>query len=291
MAPPLVGSMSQFFSPHDMHSTYRYPNLREVQQFKPSTIPHLTPYLGTRSRLSQVWFNRWTLLLALIIVRVFLSTKALDNDIDSAEREALSACTSVERAGSALASMPHYMAPGANELSAKAVEASVRALQQTLLLVISAIREIVIFYINTLVGTYVCLITFAISGSIGLVLDATAEIGTFLNDTLKTITGSITNEMGGFTQDLNQVKSKIESLGTTFGLTINLPELKLPSLDKLNKITIPTKFLDKIQEMKDNLPDFKDVKDAAEEVIRFPFNSIQVCTTASIGIFIANLCL
>jgi len=274
-----------------MHSTYRYPNLREVQQFKPSTIPHLTPYLGTRSRLSQVWFNRWTLLLALIIVRVFLSTQALDNDINSAEREALSACTSVERAGSALASMPHYMAPGANELSAKAVEASVRALQQALMLGISIIREIVIFYINMLVGTYVCLITFAISGGIGLVLDATEEIGIFVNDTLKAITGSITNEVGDFTKDFDDVKSKIEGLGNTFGKTITLPELKLPSLDKLNKITIPTKFLDKIQEMKDNLPDFKDVKDAAEEVIRVPFNNIQVCIITSISPFIANLCL
>ncbi|KAF8420072.1 hypothetical protein EV426DRAFT_634188 [Tirmania nivea] len=268
-----------------MHSTYRYPNLREVQQLKPSTIPHLTPYLGTRSRLSQVWFNRWTLLLALIVVRIFLSTQALDNDINSAEREALSACTSVERAGSALASMPHYMAPGANELSAKAIEASVRALQQTLMLVIAVIREIVIFYINMIVGTYVCLITFAISGGIGLALDATEEIGIFLNDTLKTITGSITNEVGSYTKDLDNVKSQVESLGSTFGMNINLPDLKLPSLDKLNKITIPTKFLDKIQEMKDNLPDFKDVRDAAEGVIRAPFNSIQQQVNNTLGVY------
>ncbi|KAF8454549.1 hypothetical protein BGX38DRAFT_1249385 [Terfezia claveryi] len=268
-----------------MHSSYRYPNLREVQQFKPSTIPHLTPYLGTRSRLSQVWFNRWTLLLVLIVVRVFLSTQALDNDINSAEREALSACTSVERAGSALASMPHYMAPGANELSAKAVETSVRALQQALMLGISIIREIVIFYINMLVGTYVCLITFAISGGIGLVLDATEEIGVFINDTLKVITGSITNEVGGFTNDFDQLKEQIENMGNSFGRTITLPELKLPSLDKLNKIAIPTKFLDRIQEMKDNLPDFKDVKDAAENVIRVPFNNIQQQVNNSLSVY------
>lgn len=277
MAPQLVGPVSQFFSSHDMPSTYQYPNLREVRQVKPSTAPHLTPYLGSRSRLSQVWFNRWTILLALIVVRIFLSTQSLDSDINSAEREALSACTSVERAGSAMASMPHYMSQGVNEISAKAVEASVRALQQTLMLAITAIREIVIFVINMLVGTYVCLITFAVSGSVGLVLDATEEIGKFINDTLKSITSGIDKEMGDFTSTLNSAIDKVESVGSFFGAEVKFPDLKLPSLDKLQKIQIPSSFLTKIEDMKDSLPDFKEVKAAAEQVISFPFNLIQVC--------------
>lgn len=285
MARPRAGQVSQYFSPYDMSTTYRYPNLREANQVKPSTVPHLTPYLGSRSRLSQVWFNRWTILLSLIVVRIFLSTKSLSSDIDSAEREALSACTSVERAGTAMASMPHYMSQGVNELSAQAIESSVRALQQTLVLSISAIREIVIFVINMLVGTYICLITFAVNGSIGLALDATEEIATFLNDTLKTITGSINTEATSFTKDLNNIVDKVESLGSSFGLNLKFPTLELPSLDKLNKIQIPTKFLDKIEEMKNNLPDFKDVKDAAEEVIRFPFDSLQRQVNNSLGVY------
>ena len=33
----------------------------------PNTTPYYTPYLGLRARLSQVWINRWTVLLILII--------------------------------------------------------------------------------------------------------------------------------------------------------------------------------------------------------------------------------
>lgn len=279
MAPPLVGPMSQFFTSHDMHSTYQYPNLRQVREIKPSTAPHLTPYLGSRSRLSQVWFNRWTVLLALIIVKIILSTQSLDNDINSAQREALSACTSVERAGSAMASMPHYMSQGVNEITATAIEASVRALHQTLILAISAVREIVIFVINMLVSTYVCLITFAINGSVGLVLNTTEEIGKFLNDTLQAITSSVEDEMKGYTTDLNNVLGKVSSgLGNFFGDQVHLPNLTLPALGKLSQIQIPASFFTNIETMKNNLPDFQEVKKAADDVISFPFNSIQVRT-------------
>ena len=289
MAPPLVGPMSQFFTSHDMHSTYQYPNLRQVREVKPSTAPHLTPYLGSRSRLSQVWFNRWTVLLALIIVKIFLSTQSLDNDINSAQREALSACTSVERAGSAMASMPHYMSQGVNELTATAVEASVRALQQTLTIAVSVVREIVIFVINMLVSTYVCLITFAINGSVGLVLNTTEEIGKFLNDTLQSITSSIEDEMKDYSAKLTDVLGKLsDGIGNFFGEQDKLPELTLPGLDKLSQIQIPASFFTNIETMKDNLPDFQEVKKAADDVLSFPFNSIQVCALIPLSLYSVN---
>ena len=271
--------MSQIFSAHDMHSTYQYPNLNQVRQIKPSTAPHLTPYLGSRSRLSQVWFNRWTLLLALIIVRVFLSTQSLDDDINSAKREALAACTSVERAGSAMASMPHYMAQGVNELTTTAIEASVRALHQTLILAISAVREILIFVIHMMVGTYVCLITFAITGTAGALIDATKEIGESVNNTIADVVGGIEKEIGGFQDALSgAIEEATAKLNELFGGEIDIPELKLPSLDKLKQFQIPTGFDDKLNELKDKLPNFREVREAGESVIRIPFDLLQVCT-------------
>lgn len=87
----------------------------------PSTIPYYTPYLGLRARLSQVWINKWTILLALVLARVLLAVNGLDSDIASAKTEALSACTSVENVGSAMASMPHYLSQGVNEMAADGV--------------------------------------------------------------------------------------------------------------------------------------------------------------------------
>src|SRR5215831_3854077 len=75
----------------------------------------VTPYLGLRARLSQIWINRWTVLLLLVLVRTLIAIANIDNNIDSARRQALSACSGVEAAGSAMASMPHYMSQGVNE--------------------------------------------------------------------------------------------------------------------------------------------------------------------------------
>ena len=275
MAPQMVG---QFFSAHNMDANHQYPDLSEVTRIKPSTAPTLTPYLGLRSRLSQVWFNRWTLLLVLIIVRVYISVSELNSDIDSAEREALSACTAVERSGSAMASMPHYMAQGVNELSAQGIEGGVRALQKVLLMSITAIQEIMVFVINMLVQTYVCLITLAISSSIGVVLDTTEKIGDAVNNTIGSLITEFDNEISGLQDNLDSLIGHIkDTISNFFGGNLEIPTLKLPALDKLKEFHIPTGFDKKLQELRDGIPDFKEVKDAGQEAIRVPFQLIQVC--------------
>ncbi|CRK20811.1 hypothetical protein BN1723_012162 [Verticillium longisporum] len=46
--------------------------LRKTQMARADTAPTFTPYLSLRSRLSQIWINRWTILLLLVLVRVLL---------------------------------------------------------------------------------------------------------------------------------------------------------------------------------------------------------------------------
>jgi hypothetical protein len=89
------------------------------------------PYLGLPARLSQVWLNRWTLLLVLIFVQLVSTAISLKSDLANAKKEALAACTALERTGSVLASLPHFMSQGMNELTVKGMEASVRALGTT----------------------------------------------------------------------------------------------------------------------------------------------------------------
>jgi|SRR5579859_1179933 hypothetical protein len=89
------------------------------------------PYLGLPARLSQVWLNRWTALLALVFFQLLSVSISLKNDLDGAKREALAACTSLEKTSSFLASLPHYMAGGLNAMTTKGIEASVSALGTT----------------------------------------------------------------------------------------------------------------------------------------------------------------
>jgi hypothetical protein len=89
------------------------------------------PYLGLPARLSQIWLNRWSFLLVLISVQLISTAISLKTDLANAKQQALVACTALERTGSVLASLPHYMSQGMNELTAKGMEASVDALGTT----------------------------------------------------------------------------------------------------------------------------------------------------------------
>src|SRR6059058_5303004 len=94
-------------------------------QDPPRSLPHIapsiTPYLGLRARLSQIWFNRWTILLLLVLIRTLIAIASIDSNLASTRVEALSACSEVESMGSTMASMPHYMSQGVNELAASGV--------------------------------------------------------------------------------------------------------------------------------------------------------------------------
>lgn len=94
------------------------------------------PYLGLPARLSQIWLNRWTLLLALIFFQLLFTAKLLKADLESAKREALAACVALEDTSSVFASLPHYMALGMNTMTTKGIEASISALATTYKLII-----------------------------------------------------------------------------------------------------------------------------------------------------------
>lgn len=278
MAGFIPGSMPQRFD-GDVNYLAEVPSYEDATNPKrrmPSTSPDLTPYLGLQARLSQVWFNRWTVLLILVLVRLMLATRSLDGDMDSARREALSACTSVESMGSAMASMPNYMAAGVNEIAAKSIETGVRALEKTLLLMMTGVQEIVVFIINLITSTYVCLITLAIQGSLGAVLDASKKIADFINGTLDKIFDDVGSEVNKFESNLNGVSDILNKMPAFFGSDIKIPKLNLPSLDGLKNINIPSEFDATLQDIKDHIPTFDEVKKAADDAIRLPFQAITV---------------
>ncbi|KAK6535353.1 plasma membrane fusion protein prm1 [Orbilia ellipsospora] len=270
------------YQPRD--EPFPYPNLppslvpRQRDEPPPAShtvLPYHTPYLGLRARLSQVWFNRWTVLLMLIVVKMILLVSSMNKDLDSAQVQALSACTGVESMGSAIASMPHYMASGVNEAAAKGIEAAVHGLHTALTLGITVVEAIVIFAINVLVQTYVCLLTFAIRSSLGTVLNAASDITEFVNKTLTDIVGDIQNDEKTFQDALNKFTSGLNSIGNFFGGDTSIPQLTLPSLAKLSNIQIPDTVAEGLQTLNKSIPTFDQVETMYQSALSFPFNLIQ----------------
>ncbi|KAM3065292.1 plasma membrane fusion protein prm1 [Clarireedia jacksonii] len=256
----------------------------------PNTAPYYTPYLGLRARLSQTWINRWTILLLLIIVRLLLSLADINSDIAQAKAEALSACTSVETVGSAMASMPHYMSSGVNHLVASGITSSVHALMEMLLLSVTAVEEIALFVIHMMTSTYTCLITLAISGSLQAAIEMIEKVGDFLNKTIPTITSGMASELKTFQDGLNTFLKAINIGGIVSGGSKTPPTIDLSSaITKLNNIQIdPTTMDAELTSLNNSLPTFDQVQNFTDNIIRFPFEEVKILINQSISTYTMN---
>ncbi|KAJ5544988.1 hypothetical protein N7535_006624 [Penicillium sp. DV-2018c] len=245
----------------------------------------LTPYLGLRARLSQVWINRWTILLLLVLVRLLIAIADLQSNMGSAKREALSACTSVESMGSAMASMPFYLSKGTNELVASSVDEAVNALKSVLLMTITGVGEILWFVINMLYSTYACLITMAVRGTVGAGIELVKEATEWINKTLKNISGDIESTVNKYEDELNSFLESINKVASLFSddpSPINLDS----SISALEHLSLPSSVNKTIEKL-DNvvLPNFKEIQNYTKTLFQTPFNEVKDMINDTLGTY------
>ncbi|KAF2090037.1 putative pheromone-regulated multispanning membrane protein Prm1 [Saccharata proteae CBS 121410] len=250
--------------------------------------PYLTPYLGLRARLSQIWINRWTVLLLLVLVRVLIATADLKSNMDSARTEALSACTSVETAGSVMASMPHYMSQGVNELTAAGIENAVDGLVSMLKLTITGVEEIVLFYINMMTSTYVCLLTAAVGGALHVSIEVVEDVTSALNKTLDSIGDDISSVADDFQDEVNKLIDGINSIPEIFGGK-GMDKLNLTKqIDELKNLQLPSGLDEGLDKLNNSIPTFDEVHNLTNAAIRFPFEEVKTLISDHIGNFSVN---
>jgi len=249
----------------------------------PNQAPYLTPYLGLRARLSQIWINRWTVLLLLVLVRTLFAIASLDTNLASARREALSACTSVENVGSALASMPHYMSQGVNQMTADGITKAVSGLMDMVTLSVTGVEEIVVFVIGMMTNTYLCLITLAVDGSLEYSIDLISNANQAINTTLQGIVGDINTEVSTLTSELLSFVSGVNTV------TGNKPNIDFSSIiDKIDNVSVPSSLNSDLQTLNNSLPTFADVKNATENLIRQPFEDLKTLINQTLGNYTFN---
>jgi hypothetical protein len=255
----------------------------------PHTAPSDTPYLGLRARLSQVWINRWTILLLLILARTLLAIQDINHNVSSARREALSACSDVEAMGSTMASMPHYMSRGVNSLTAAGIDKSVNGLMSLSTLSVTAVEEIVIFVIGMMTNTYLCLITFAVTGSLRSVVNLVDSV----QDDVNKLGGQVGDDLGGAMKKFSDAYAKVQDAvkGATFGIgSVSLPEVPDLSkqIDQVKSFKLPPELTADLKKLNDSLPTFAQVKNATETVLRLPFEEVKKLIDQNLGTYQFN---
>ncbi|KAF2478989.1 hypothetical protein BDY17DRAFT_257864 [Neohortaea acidophila] len=250
---------------------------RDLPQPPSQQEPYPTPYLGLRANLSQTWINRWTILLLLVLVRTLFAVAGLNNDLAQARKEALSMCTSVENVGSAMASMPYYMAQGANELTAQGIEKAINGLMQSLLLMITGVEDIVVFIINFLTQNYICLITFAVTGSLHAGIAIAEDVGGALNATAKGIGDDLGDAASDFEKAMNGFIADIDKIGSFLtGDKLTPPTIDLTSeISKLQSLQLPPGYDSDLQKLNASIPTFAQVHNLTQTAIEFPFEEVK----------------
>jgi len=244
-----------------------------------SNDQYITPYLGLRSRLSQIWINRWTVLLLLVLVRLLLSISSINSLIDSARSEALAACIQVQNVGSTFASLPHFMAQGVNSLTGEGITKAVSALVHTLDLMITGVETIVLFYIGMLTDTYLCLITAAVDGSIGAVTGAVESAQGAANTTLQGIANDISGVASGLEKSINSLLSGINSVFGSKAPTVDFTK----QIDELKNFKLPSNLDADLIKLNKSMPTFAQVKNFTNGLISIPFNDLKTLINDHLG--------
>jgi hypothetical protein len=250
--------------------------MRKVREARADTSPSLTPYLGLRARLSQIWLNRWTILLVLVLVRLVLLIAQLTDNVGDARTRALSACTKVEDIGSAMASMPHYLSVGVNSMAGHGIESAVRAMVITLDLILQGVEGLILFFINFLTATYVCLITAMVHGSLDAVASVTEDATKAFNKVIDKVAKEVSDIAGDLEDGINGLTKGIKD--SVFGDFVpDVPEVDFTKpIDELKDFDLDSKdFVKDVRKLNDDLPNFDEVQNMTKQAIAIPFDFVR----------------
>jgi len=152
-----------------------------------------------------------------------------------------------------MASMPHYMSKGLNEMTASGIEKAVSGLMQMLEMSVTGVEEIVLFVIHMMTSTYLCLITLAVTGSLHAAVEIGNEITKKLNETIDAVTDDMGNAVKSVTDGINSITSKINfNFGDFQKPSINLDE----QIKKLKALELPPEMQQGLQKLNASIPTF-----------------------------------
>ncbi|GAV48536.1 hypothetical protein ZYGR_0K00410 [Zygosaccharomyces rouxii] len=239
-----------------------------------------TSYLQLRDRLSQVWFNKYTLALSLAMVKLIFFSKSIENSIKQSENYILSHCSTIDSIyAETVGSTPHYMAVMGNFLIKEAMIQSVKATLTTLTMLVHASEGLLNFVIDLYLGTYACLIISAVDGSVDVATNATEKLLGAVNHSVSAIANDIDDGLDDISKVVNKIVSaahKVEDLfkgGKDNDASDNIHKVNL-TVDSLRNLHIPSSINDKLKELSDKTPDFSQAKNLSKRLVSVPFEEV-----------------
>ncbi|CAI4718929.1 CEI_1a_G0043910.mRNA.1.CDS.1 [Saccharomyces cerevisiae] len=239
-------------------------------------------YLQLNDRLSQIWLNKYTLVLLLAMLKLLFFSKSIQHAIEVSETYILSNCYSIDSLCSKMTdNTPHYLGIMGNYLIEKGMEETVKATLETLSLIVYASEGLVNFAIDLYLGTYACLIVSAVDGTVDVATNTTEKLISLVNDTVASVADELDTGLNDISKIINKVikaASKVEDFFTgdddDSNMTSSIKSVNL-TISALHNLYIPSSINDKLEELSAKTPDFAQVKNTTKNLISVPFNEVR----------------
>ncbi|CAD1781693.1 similar to Saccharomyces cerevisiae YNL279W PRM1 Pheromone-regulated multispanning membrane protein involved in membrane fusion during mating [Maudiozyma barnettii] len=240
-----------------------------------------TNYLKLGEALTQIWINRYTLVLILAILKLTFFTKSLVLALNNSESYILSNCSTIDKIySSVIENTPHYLGLMGNYMVEKSMIATVKASLETLTLLVYASEELLTFVVDLYLGTYACLIVSAIDGTVDVATNTTEKLLGAINGTVHNIANDLDDGLDDLTKIINKIlsaASKVENFFTdddddddSDSTTNKIKTVNL-TISSLRNVYIPSSINDKLESLAAKTPSFDTLKNKTKNELSIPF--------------------
>jgi hypothetical protein len=263
-------------------STFTHPGTIDSHYYR-------RPYLNFKEKITQLLLNPYSVILALFIIKLFFFLNSLVNSLEQAKSQTHLLYDSLEKYATNIVSFPHYMSKASNLMVAKSVDSANKGLVKTLQLMITASENLIFFIIELSIGTYACLLTAAIDDTAIVALNATESVINVANETLISFAKDLNDGLQDLSKVINEVINTVDDTGDAlkhlFGkqssksgnetaVNNSLKHVNL-TISNMKNWQINGNINDKIEKLKDEIPDFNDVKNFTQGIIDKPFSELK----------------
>ncbi|KAI0084851.1 hypothetical protein BDY19DRAFT_469538 [Irpex rosettiformis] len=233
------------------------------QQFPASSVHSttLTPYLQLPHLLSLTWLAYPILSLLFVAFRLQLSSDSAQSSVDSAKENLIASCLAAEKAATATASMPRYMAVATNARIADAANATMQGAGKALILALTVMEAIINFIVDMYRSTFLCFLELVVRGGLSILIGAVQE----LNNAVGAVAGGIRTAIQDAVQGVNDIITKIPGV----------KGISVPDLSALQNVTLPQDFTDALTNLNNSLPTLSELKGKLDDIIDTPFELVK----------------
>ncbi|KAJ7626413.1 hypothetical protein DFH06DRAFT_739804 [Mycena polygramma] len=234
-----------------------------------SSTTQLRPYLQLPHLISLTWLAYPILSLIFVVFRLQLSLASSQDAVAGAKSDLLASCKAAEKAATAAASMPRFMAIATNEQFAKAVNDLMDAARETLVLALTIMEAIINFIVDIYRSTFLCFLELVIRGGLAILVGAVQELNVVVQAAASGIRTAIQDSVSAANTVLGGL-AKVASIAH-----VTIPTLSVPDLSSLENVTLPQSFTDSINNLNNSLPTFNELKQTVEQFIDTPFELLK----------------